>query len=231
MGNLSDKTFRGSIEQFLQVLRNFNTRREHEFSDPFYWRLDSEVSPFKDSKGMILLWDRVHNHKTLSFIHLQVLPGNRCLLTIHLADSDQPSASKWWNVLDDYLARLGFFSPDPELTASSQDTSNEEEAIQIPSDNEEVKSGNSVEDHEKKPYYFPKRDSTVQEYKTIYAIITKLRKIYKNKYKEERDYIRTDNPEPSIEDFQEAVTDKLGRRPGKSKLYNIISLGDEGLLK
>ncbi len=81
-------------------------------------------------------------------------------------------------------------------------------------------------DRSEKPGWFPKKPKTIVKWKQEYAIFEQLREEYKYQYAEGN----TDNPEPNIEDFIEAIANNKGKKYSKRHIRDVIKAGDNGWL-
>jgi len=77
------------------------------------------------------------------------------------------------------------------------------------------------------PSGFPKKGSTFDRYAEAYCVIIKYREEYRTLY----DELREERPVPSIDEYRDALADRIGWRPSGRTVSTIIRLGDEGFLQ
>jgi len=77
------------------------------------------------------------------------------------------------------------------------------------------------------PREFPKKAETLAKYKQAYSIIKNMRKQYRRLYSDGH----TEDPEPELDDYREALTSKMGWKRTRRTIRKVIKLGDKGLLQ
>lgn len=156
-------------------------------------------------------------------------------------DCTKEGKNRWGNIIEmaqsilkimwDVGYRLSKVSPGGliPITMIFQ-TKEEEERERVR--NEKILPLRGLRDTVKKPIkppiiYLPKSENALKKWKKAYSIIKLIRKEYKDDY----ECSSTDNPNPKISDYVEAILNRMNWNRGYKTIERIIKAGDANLLK
>jgi len=202
--------FQGSKEQFYEALRNYRIARLYSENDPYVWIRDIDTITIRHTSDVILLWDRKRSCKTLAFIKVQSLPNNQALLIVFLSSQSWREYQPYWILLLDELKEQGWISDKP---SGNETTVMSDSSIPVVVAND-------------KPKWFPKKTTTLSDWKKIYAVILDLRE----KYLQEFINGNTEDPELHMTDLIDAIKSDFSKSYSERFLRNVSTAGDNGWL-